>query len=644
MFLNQVPGNQPVQKQLQLDCDVSKQNNHLSATSREIGKSLIHSQTLQHGNGKSPLVKPAHDLYAFLAKICLRFKSFFTGKVAASGNNTYEIPPHLPKLVEGAHNRQGFVQLRSGSEKGMGKAILDCLNAPEFAQGIPVTKDQKIVGCYAEKIGFCSTQWRLQVYDSSEKEMVEVPLTVINLEESKPDDLADQMANIKVVMDIHLEAIHPAYQDSVEQPVVICDKQPEMATLLLAQEDLLSSLYSGQCKNFADMEKQISEVLHRVSPEHPLLESPEENRDFYANFLEVFEDNRENILTGQDMAPAHLIRALRRHLPVPVAADVSPPTLAGKSPLTRPSLLTIQADGALLQAYREPLKYLQCSVNAVNTFFQSEVVTAEKMASLTIDAMKEFSGDLSGITGLGKPEILNDIERGESVTIKKSDFLAPAPTDKNPELNLFDNSTPAEQWQDLINVIEPLGPRKDWVNHADELNSIQELTITPSDWLSAFAEVGLDTVTRVIKNILVSCEDNPDWSHLPEDVEYTVLMDKDEAAQNKKIVDLAKDIQTNIPVYMNLEKELSLIVLVGSGQSANNHFYTISYNKASDSWISLDSAGAKKAGIQDCAEFCKNSELEQALLNHKVQAAVVPPLYAISEIDATESGAHPKAD
>lgn len=669
----EISGNQPVQKPLQLDGYVHDQKSDVSTAASEIASGLNEGLSIVHFDEKTQLAQPAGKLYEFLAKVRVKFKSFFSPGDLGRGQNlpfpfklSYQVQtqgaakgtvassiihkvPRSLILARIADNRQGLVQLRSEGESGLGQTILDCLNLPEFDQGIPLTENQKILGCYAHKKSFCSTQWRLQVYDSAEKEMVEVPLTVIDLKDSKPNNLAEQMANIKVAMDLHLEDIHPAYQDSVQQPMVICDKQPRLANLVVAQEDMLSRLYSGQCHTFHDMDMQIEDVLHMVSPDHPLLESREEKLGFYSNLLEAFENDREHRFVGESMSAAHQIRASKRHMPVPdfpinpmpagvvdrqlhpkpkvlepgqaitpyVAADVSPPTLEGKGPLTRPSKLPAND----IKAYREPLKQAQCSVNAINTFFQNEIVTSEKMASLIIKGLKEFSTELSGNTGLGRPEILDAIEQGKSITIKKSDFLAPAPPDKESYENLFNHTSPAEQWQDLINVIEPLGPRKNWVVNKNELDAIEELTITPSAWLSAYAEVGLDMVTKVVKETLETLGDNPAWSHMPEDVDFTNLDTKAKTAQ------LANDIQANIPIYMNLGKELSLIVLVGSGQNSGNHFYTISYNKKSDSWINLDSDQTEKADVQPCKEFCKNSELTSTLLKVGVQAAVVPTLY-----------------
>lgn len=675
----EISGDQPVQKSLQLDGYIHDQKSNVSTAASEIGSGLNKGLSIVHFDKKTQLTQPAGKLYEFLAKVRVKFKSFFSPgdlgrgphlpfpfrlsyqvqtQGAAKGAVTSSIIHKVPRsliLARIADNRQGLVQLRSEGEGGLGQAILDCLNLPEFDQGIRLTENQKIVGCYVEKESFCSTQWHLQVYDSAEKEMVGVPLTVINLKDSNSSNLGEQMANIKVAMDLHLQDIHPAYRDSVQQPMVICDKQPRLANLVVAQEDILSRLYSGQCQTFHDTATQIKELLHMVSPDQPLLENREETQGFYSNLLEAFENERDSRFAGESMAPAHQIRASKRHMPVPgfpinpmpagvvdrqlnlkpqvlkpgqvitpyATADVSPPTLEGKRPLTRPSKLPAND----IKAYREPLKQAQCSVNAINTFFQNEVVTSEKMASLTIKAMKIPGVDMSGITGLGRPEILKAIEHGESITIIKSDFLAPSPSDKTPESNLFDHTTPAEQWQDLTNVIQPLGPRKDWVDNADELNGIEELTITPSDWLSAYAEVGLDMVTKVVKETLQACENNPDWGHLAEDVDFTNLNTDKKSTREEKIERLVENVQNNIPIYMNLGKELSLIVLVGSGQNSGNHFYTITYNRKSDSWINLDSAGTGKADIQTCDEFCKNSELTSTLLKVGVQAAVVPTLY-----------------
>ncbi|BET25709.1 hypothetical protein EV673_1198 [Limnobacter thiooxidans] len=721
MSLNSISGNQPVQGQPQLNREIQNNQSPVSQASREIGTSLMKDLPRVPLEEASALAKPVMRLYAMLSNLTFRFKSFFSpgsltgnqdlpfpfklsyqiqsldrAEGTISGHPAFEVP-RSSLLARIAHTRQGLVQIQSGTEKCLGSTIWNCLRSPEFEQGIALNDDQKIVGCYKKELGFRTTQWCLQVYDSSEGETVEVPITVFKIENQLPEHadepeklvkarmLLENLADIKVAMDSHLEAIHPAYRDSVMQPMVLCDSQPQLANLVVAQEELLSRLYSGQCTSIHQMDMQIDEVLHMVSPERTLFESKEEQFSFYANVMDAFENHHTEVLTRKSMAHAHEIRASRRHMPVPdfpintiplgvvkapvrtkpetptvvqrvavqrLQADVSPPTLEGKSPLTRPSLLTKdQADPKPLQAYREPLKQAQCSVNAVNTFFQNEIVTSEKMASLTIKAMKEFSGDMSGITGLGRPEILEAIEHGESITIEKSAFLAAAPSDKKPELNLFDHTTPKQQWEELINVIKPLGPGKEWVNNKDELNGIQELTITPSAWLSAYAEVGLDMVTKVVKETLETRGDNPDWSHLPEDVDSMNLDTEDKIAQ------FAEDIQANVPVYMNLKKELSLIVLVGSGGNSGNHFYTISYNKESDSWISLDSDRTEKADVQPCKEFCnKDTKLKDALLTHRVKAIVVPKLYvkgdnlkqaagdALDSSGATDSSIHTKAD
>lgn len=691
MSLNSISGNQAVQGQPQLNREIQSNQSPVSQASREIGTSLMKDLPRVPLQESSALAKPVMRLYAMLSNLTFRFKSFFSpGSLAGnqdlpfpfklsyqiqsldraegtiSGHPAFEVP-RSSLLARIAHTRQGLVQIQSGTEKCLGSTIWNCLRSPEFEQGIALNDDQKIVGCYKKELGFRTTQWCLQVYDSSEGETVEVPITVFKIENQRPEHadepeklvnarmLLENLADIKVAMDSHLEAIHPAYKDSVMQPLVLCDSQPQLANLVVAQEELLSRLYSGQCTSIDHMDKQIDEVLHMVSPERTLFESAEEQFSFYANVMDAFENHHTDVLTRKSMAHAHEIRASRRHIPVPdfpitavplgvvkapittkpetptvvhravvqrLKADVSPPTLEGKHPLTRPSMLTAND----IKAYREPLKQAQCSVNAVNTFFQSEVVNSEKMASLTIKAMKIPGVDMSGITGLGRPEILEAIEHGDSITIEKSVFLAPAPSDKKSELNLFDHTTPKQQWRELINVIKPLGPHKDWVSNEDELDGVKELTITPSDWLSAYAEVGLDMVTRVVNDTLKTCGNNPAWSHLPEDVDFMNL------DTENKIAQFAEDIQANIPIYMNLNKELSLIVLVGSGGNSGNHFYTISYNKESKSWISLDSDRTEKADVQPCKKFCnKDTKLKDALLAHNVKAVVVPTLYEIGD-------------
>ncbi len=698
MSLNSISGNQPVQGQPQLNREIQSNQSPVSQASREIGTSLMKDLPRVPLEEASALAKPVMRLYAMLSNLTFRFKSFFSpGSLAGnqdlpfpfklsyqiqsldkaegtiSGHPAFEVP-RSSLLARIAHTRQGLVQIQSGTEKCLGSTIWNCLRSPEFEQGIALNDDQKIVGCYKKELGFRTTQWCLQVYDSSEGETVEVPITVFKIENQRPEHadepeklvkarmLNENLADIKVAMDSHLEAIHPAYRDSVMQPMVLCDSQPQLANLVVAQEELLSRLYSGQCTSIHQMDMQIDEVLHMVSPERTLFESKEEQFSFYANVMDAFENHHTDVLTRKSMAHAHEIRASRRHIPVPdfpitavplgvitppvatkpamikvleraivapAPADVSTPTLAGKKPLTKPSLLLEPF------AYKEPLKQMQCAVNSVNTYFQTEVMTPEKMAKTVIEKMRDFGEDLSGLDGLGHPDLVEAVESGKTIIMRKADFLGPKPNEK-PKNDLLHNGTPAEQWKDLINTSAPLGPGKEWVNNKDELDGIERLAITPSDWLSAYSGVGIDLLGGTINSLLKTAKNDPTWDHLPKAVFIHQLRGETLDERKLKIEALVKKVKVTLPNAMRKNQEFQMVVLTGSGKHGGNHFFTIAYNKPNDNWISLNSDRTVDKGEQRCEVFCENDELEEKLLDG-VYAVLAP--FDNTTLKGTESPA-----
>lgn len=168
-------------------------------------------------------------------------------------------------------------------------------------------------------------------------------------------------------------------------------------------------------------------------------------------------------------------------------------------------------------------------------------------------------------------------------------------------------------------------PHLNYMEHRDFYNATTELVVSPSQWISCFRGMEMDTLLSTINELLASRTLGSGWDHMPNKVEHHQIATHLPSADEERF-DLVKRILQTQSVHKALGKDFPMLLLRGQGGAGgSNHYFAVTQNQQGR-WLNLNSEGAKSNGIQPCSVFSEEHLLAEALKEHSVTHIVCPTL------------------
>lgn len=541
----------------------------------------------------------------------------FTGNVQGS-RCTPGISALLPELSKSIQNKQGFVYLFDNSSASpMAKFVDDLKNK----DAINIGNGCRIVGAFqtpAEVASIYSPQWTLQVHDSSLDATFEIPITEVPLHDiNNPAQTTDQLLHLKNCMDSHLKALPEAFKDSPACPAIICPQNPRLAQLVTAQEECLGRQYRGElhCKEGIQWIYAAEETLKTISPESPGFIG-EESVDFESFFtrsgLHAFADSQVPFSiaqAGDDANNPNYIRAFKRH--IPHAHPSEQPAQTTATATAAPTLPSEPARNWLEQrkqgyAFKEPQLQMQCASQAINCVMQRHALDSEHVASFVVGQKLQMLEQLHinpyTQAGLMHPTIVQAMLDGQTITISKADFLGPTPD----ETCVATELAPTQSWRQLINI-GAVERNQNWVEHGDELSAINQMTITPEDWLSVQRGTEMRDLLELVNTTLA----NSRQAHQPRSMTHLNVREQPRAIAQQ---------EQRAQQFIARGKDFPIVVRTGG---IAGHYYTIVPDQHGN-WLGLNALGTAITGVQPCEIFCRAGDLAQTLQRLGATDILVP--------------------
>lgn len=96
----------------------------------------------------------------------------------------------------------------------------------------------------------------------------------------------------------------------------------------------------------------------------------------------------------------------------------------------------------------------------------------------------------ASLNGFWSPRILNAMAKGESISISKQEFMRPMHAGVDSQWGEVARSRGGlpQQWQTMVNLCSQHAKGLNWIQHPSELNAINEVTVTPAQWLRLMGE------------------------------------------------------------------------------------------------------------------------------------------------------------
>lgn len=533
----------------------------------------------------------------------------FTGGLQGSPG-TPGINALLPELSKSIQNKQGFVYLFDDTSPS---PMATFANDLQNQDAISIGNGCRIIGAFRTPEAIASVyspQWTLQVYDSSLETTLEIPVTEVPLNHiNNPANVTGHLLHVKNCMDSHLRALPEAFKDSPACPAIICPQNPRLAQLITAQEECLGRQYRGElrCETGVDWIYAAEETLKTISPESPHFvceESVDFESFFTRNGIHAFANNQvpySMALAGENTHDPVYIRAFKRHIP-----NTEPPTRTTpflKTPAPSLNWLASRNQGL---AFKEPLLQMQCASQAINCLLQRHEVTPDNVASFMAQQKLEMLGRLEIPTdtqvGLMHPTVLRAISQGQSATISKAEFLGTTPD----EICIATELAPTQSWRQLINI-GAVERNQNWVQHADELSAINQMTITPEDWLS----VQRGTEMRDLLALVNTTLENSRQPHQPLSMSHLNTRTQSQAIARQE--DRARK-------FIEHGKDFPIIIRTGQ---QSGHYFTIVPDQHGN-WLGLNALGTSVTGVQPCEIFCQAGQLAQTLQRMNATDILVP--------------------
>ena len=260
---------------------------------------------------------------------------------------------------------------------------------------------------------------------------------------------------------------------------------------------------------------------------------------------------------------------------------------------------------------------MQCASQAINCLMQRHVAGPEQVASFVVGQklqmleQLQINPDTQG--GLMHPTVVQAILLGQNVTISKADFLGATPD----ETCVATELAPTQSWRQLINI-GAVERNQNWVNHSEELSAINQMTITPEDWLSVQRGTEMRDLLELANTTLASSRQ----AHQPRSMTHLNV-----TGQPREI---ARQEQR---AHQFIAKGKDFPIVVRTGGMAG-HYYTIVPDQHGN-WLGLNALGTSITGVQPCAIFSRAGHLAETLERLNVTDILVPtPATYIEEITA----------
>lgn len=249
---------------------------------------------------------------------------------------------------------------------------------------------------------------------------------------------------------------------------------------------------------------------------------------------------------------------------------------------------------------------MQCASQAINCVMQRHELGSEQVASFVVGQklgmLDQLEVDTGTQAGLMHPTIVQAMQAGESVTISKVDFLGTTPD----VMCLASELTLRDSWRQLINI-GAVERKQNWVEHGDELSAINQMTITPEDWLSVQRGTEMRDALELVNTTLASSRQ----AHQPRSM--THLNTREHLSE---ITQLERRAQKYIARGQDFP------IIVRSGQMAG-HYYTIVPDQHGN-WLGLNSLGTAITGVQPCETFSRAGDLAQTLQRLNINDLLAP--------------------
>lgn len=584
----------------------------------------------------------------------------YTVQSSAKGftEKKWDLLKALPSLENLLESKQGFAVVRSAGSKSQIAPLRKYL---EIHDGYELSSNSRIVGLRATNQSQPDKPaWLMEIYDRGLEQIIEVPITEIEMDDTDSDrNLPAKLGRIKASMDVHLQAIHPAFQDSPVQPAILCPGNPRLAILATAQEELISRQQRGEINMSRGDSPTVwldyaAEVLGQLTGTTQWFINAESIDFAYFYHDHLSGKNPENTQLGRSIGASSVtedsslmadqIRGYKRH-PIWVESNtgqsaagapadatdaqsvsagsgyVRPRQLDDITPSFRPS----KSDGT--RAYKYIGEQMQCGLQALNSYFQGPVLDVNQTAVLYADQAEQvcieaFNASPRDMRGLLHPKLRQAFRAGQSCAISRADLF---PTDINNFPNVNGVEVPdgiEDEWKKLFNMTHP---HLNYMEHRDFYNATTELVVSPSQWISCFRGMEMDTLLSTINELLASRTLGSGWDHMPNKVEHHQIATHLPSADKERF-DLVKRILQTQSVHKALGKDFPMLLLRGQGGAGgSNHYFAVTQNQQGR-WLNLNSEGAKSNGIQPCSVFSEEHLLAEALKEHSVTHIVCPTL------------------
>lgn len=460
-----------------------------------------------------------------------------------------------------------------------------------------------------------------------------VPVTEFQVPQGKVIE-KDWLRRSEKALQFHLSKVDPPYQDSVETPLVLSSGCNRLADMHVLQTEMSSRIQAGLVHSQDALTQTLTELapelLHRNSTQIPHLLEPVLQRQLTT--IQSNEGEKQQGPLGSkrhfvidteplpvkspvsDTTPAAAPATVLEPAPAPEPLFVRVPpvsnldsprelTLVGKAPSYRP------IEG---RAFRQIGHDNHCGIAAINGFFQTPVISAAKAVNHILDHDESYSlvEDMtqSHIPGLYHPNLVAAIREGKGIVMQREDFIngrGELANHKDHEV-LFENTSPAEQWDSVCNYKYP------------GLQKPDQVKITPDLWLSVAKGIHVDRLESMVNQFLRTKGNSPDWSAYPDRVtRYPVSEDY---ADNR--ANLKKSIEDRIQKREGDQAGNTLFPMICM---TSGHYFAVARTE-SGNWVKLDSDGTNFTGIQPSSMFAEKNELEQALRDKGVIHVICEPL------------------
>ncbi|HEX4856261.1 MAG TPA: hypothetical protein VFV28_05575 [Limnobacter sp.] len=469
-----------------------------------------------------------------------------------------------------------------------------------------------------------------------EVDTFQVPFSEVNVPQAQLADPSAWVERSELAWHNHLFNVDVAYQDSVNNPLMLTAGCEQLSNLHALNIEISSRIQNGLVGNQALLGQTLQQLKSQFLGAEPSRHSvrvegwleqhlangvskaavPVQSAIAVKRHLPAEEPPPRQVSVGMSLPDTSLTHALT----VASLPDLLPPvennlelTLAEKAPLCQPSRSL---------AYRQSQMANHCGVASVNAFFQAEVMSSLQAINAILDQHQEVwcqpdrrLQDLN-LPGLYHPRIIDALRSGKSVSISQDEFLGQGGLADARDYEAMFPQTPAEQWGALLNYDPRVADMSDSDYRAFR-DSTKVVSISPDLWLSAATGIHADSLESIVNRFLGTKEGNQAWADYPDTVERISMAVSDHPRYFDLLEDriLSKIHSRTVPG----NSSFPMICMVPG------HYFALARDSEGN-WLKLDSNGTQTTGLQGTDLFAKAGELGAALKANRAIHVICEPL------------------